>query len=261
VKNSAVHLVFIHGAGVGPWMWRHQLIHFGEHFSVYAPTLPGHNPTSSGGDPTQSRSDDYTTHARAAESVAQQIRLDELEGDIVVIGFSLGGQVAIQFAAMFPDRVTHTVVVSSLVRPWRTASLYVSLATLAAPLAKRRDFARLQAAQLGLQPGDIDTYVELSRSVSRTSLRNIICTNFSFAPPAAFLASTCPVLLVAGSREQRTLITNLQALGDSLPNSEFEIVPKVAHGAPFTTPDQFNTVVHEWLIGQGAGSHRGSSAV
>ena len=232
------HLVFVHGAGMGPWMWEAQRVAFGERFSVHTPTLPGHDVTTT---------EDYTTHARAAESIAEQIQLDTLEGDIVVLGFSVGGQVAIEFATMFADRVTHTAVMSSLVRPWRLAALYVSLAGLAAPLAKRRGFARLQASQLGLLESDIDAYVELSRHLSTTTLRNIVRTNFSFSPPAEFIRSPRPVLLLAGDREQRTLINNLRGLSERVPSGRFELVAGTAHSAPFTAPDYVNEVVEEWL--------------
>ena len=232
------HLVFIHGAGMGPWMWEAQRVAFGERFHVHTPTLPGHDVATN---------ENYTSHAGAVESIAEQIQLDTLEGDIIVLGFSVGGQVAIEFATMFADRVTRTAVMSSLVRPWRFAALYVSLAGLAAPLAKRRDFARLQATQLGLLDSDIDAYVELSAHLSAATLRNIVRTNFSFAPPAEFIRSPRPVLLVAGDREQRTLIRNLRALSENVPTGRFELVAATAHSAPFTAPDYVNGVVDEWL--------------
>jgi pimeloyl-ACP methyl ester carboxylesterase len=219
-------------------MWQAQRTAFAERFDIHTPTLPGHN---------VSTSDDYTSHTRAARSIAEQIHLDDLEGDIVVIGFSVGGQVAIEFATLFADRVTRTVAISSLVRPWRTAALYVSLAGLAAPLAKRRDFARLQATQLGLLDADIDAYVELSRHLSPTTLRNIVRTNFSFSPSAEFLRSPRPVLLLAGDHEQRTLITNLRALATTVPIGRFELVASTAHSAPFTAPDDVNELLDEWL--------------
>jgi len=235
---SRSHLVFIHGAGMGPWMWDAQRAAFGERFHVHTPTLPGHDLTTS---------EDYTTHAQAAESIAEQIQLDALEGDVVIVGFSVGGQVAIEFATKFASRVTHTAVMSSLVRPWRLAALYVSLAGLAAPLAKRRDFARLQASQIGLLDSDIDAYVELSRHLSTTTLRNIVRTNFSFSPPAEFIRSPRPVLLLAGDREQRTLINNLRTLSERVPAGRFELAAGTAHSAPFTAPDYVNGVVSDWL--------------
>ena len=219
-------------------MWRSQRAFFDERFRVHTPTLPGHNPLTS---------DNYTTHARSAQSIAEQIDLPRLEGNIVVIGFSVGGQVAIEFAEMFPDRVTAVAVVSSLVRPWRSAALYVWLAGLAAPLAKRREFSRLQASQLGLPDDDLDAYIELSTSLSPTTVRSIMRTNFAFTPPAGFTQSGRPVLLIAGATEQRTLITNLQALGATLPTARAHVIDGAGHNAPFVFAADFNRLVDDWL--------------
>ena len=237
-EPSPRHLIFIHGAGVGPWMWRRQTEHFGGRFRVHTPTLPGHE--------LHSR-DAYTTHADAARSIADQVGLPELEGEVTVIGFSLGGQVAIELASTFPGIVDRTVIVSSLVRPWRAAALWVRLARLAMPLAQNERFARAQATALHLPDEDFDAYFALSSSISKQTFGAVLSGNFTFAPPAAFLRSTRPVLLIAGSTEQRTLIRNLERLGDSLPVAEFTLIDGVGHGAPLATAQIFNDRVEAWL--------------
>lgn len=194
------HLIFVHGGGIGPWMWRAQKEFLEGRFHIHALVLPGHSPDGSG---------QYTTHADAARSIAEQTNLDTLQGDVRVIGFSVGGQVAMELAAAHPHRVAGTVVVSSVVQPWRLAASVAALSAAAVPLARLRSFARAQARQLYVGEHDFEAYFELSRAMDRESLRNLMHANFSFRVPAAFTDSTHPVLLLAGAKEQKTTIANL----------------------------------------------------
>lgn len=240
VKDSPGHqqLIFIHGGDVGPWMWREQRRHFGDAFSVHTPTLPGHEPAAF---------DCYTSHADAARAVAKQVGLEKLAGDVTVIGFSVGGQVAIEVTSMFPELVARTVVVSSLVKPWRAASLLAHTSAAAAPLAGNRRFARLQARQLYLPDQDFDDYFALTSAMSRNSLTSMMRANFSFSPPENFLTRNNPVLLMAGSQEPRSLVDGLTDLRDQLPSARFECIDGVGHGAPIAKPAQFNQVLESWL--------------
>ncbi|HEV7948626.1 MAG TPA: alpha/beta hydrolase [Glaciihabitans sp.] len=235
---SPQHLIFLHGAGVGPWMWRHQREHFGDRFTVHTPTLPGHDPRQTG---------DYSTHDDAVRSIAAQVNLTSLQGEVTVVGFSMGGQVAIELASRFPQIITRTAVISSLVTPWRLAPAFALLGAVTAPLSKRESFARKQAAQLYIPDEDFPNYFALSRSISSRTISKIMTANFSFAPSDEFLHTTQPVLLVAGAQEQRVLITGLERLASTLPNSRFEIVEGVGHGAPLATPDVFNSALQSWL--------------
>jgi pimeloyl-ACP methyl ester carboxylesterase len=237
------HLVFIHGGGVGPWMWRAQRQHAGGAVTVHTPTLPGHDPASD---------DTYTSHADAARSIAQQVGLDQLGNNVTVIGFSVGGQVAIEVTSMFSEQVARTVVVSSLVKPWRAASLLAQTSAAAAPLARNRRFARLQAKQLYLPDEDFEDYFALTSSMSKASLTNMMTANFSFSPPENFITRSNPVLLVAGSQEQRSLVNGLTDLRDRLPSARFESIDGVGHGAPIAKPAQFNELLDAWLAGQPA---------
>ncbi|MCG2620692.1 alpha/beta hydrolase [Arthrobacter sp. I2-34] len=234
------HLVFIHGGGVGPWMWRRQLEAFADGFQVHTPVLPGHDPSGT---------DTYTTHAAAARSIARQTGLDTLRGGVAAIGFSAGGQVAMELAAAYPQRITATAVVSSLVQPLRGAALLGAAAAWAAPLARHRAFARAQARQLSIPDEDFDRYFALSRSLSNRTLKNLLTANFSFVVPAAFLHSSRPALLVAGSKEQRTLVRCMEKLSRELPDARFATVDGAAHGIPLAEPSHLNGLLRSWLAG------------
>ncbi|NKX55404.1 alpha/beta fold hydrolase [Arthrobacter mobilis] len=145
-------LIFIHGGGVGPWMWADQAAFFSGEHRVHTPVLPGHDPR---------RPEEFTTHAAAAHSVAGQTALQEAGGRVTVVGFSLGGQTAIQLAAAYPEKVDRPVVVSSLLEPRRGAPVLAALAAAAAPLSGSRLFTRAQARQLLIPAERFEDYYAL----------------------------------------------------------------------------------------------------
>lgn len=232
------HLILIHGGGVGPWMWRQQREYFTRAHTVHTPTLPGHDPAGT---------HEYTTTADAARSVAREVDLEGLVGDVIVVGFSLGGQVAIEMATLFPERVARTVVVSSLVKPWRGGSLLARIARAAHPLSRFEWFARAQAKQLYIADVDFERYFLLSRSISAQSLESVMRANLSFQPAPDFVGSKHAALFIAGAGEQRSLRDDLRQLSLSVPIGRFELVGGVAHGAPLAKPREFNDLLERWL--------------
>jgi pimeloyl-ACP methyl ester carboxylesterase len=243
VNNRRPHLIFLHGAGLGAWMWDKQREFFEREYVVHTPTLPGHG-MFDGAIPGDAV---YLSHQHAAGSVARQVGLDSLEGDVTVIGFSLGGQVVIELSTMFPEKVTRTVVVSSLLRPWRIAGLYIQAAVALAPRTTTEAVARVHAQQLYLEPEHFDSYFALTNSMSARTTRNTIRTNFSFAPAPRFMQSDRPVLILAGAQEQRRLREDSARLAQKLARGEFVLVDDVAHGASLARPDYFNQLVGDWI--------------
>ena len=231
-------LVFLHGGGVGPWMWAEQTAYFARDFTVLTPTLPGHHPR---------RRTTFSTHAQAAEAVAAEIGLPDRFRPITVIGFSLGGQTALQLAASHPGHVERLVVVSSLLRPWRGAAALGLLAAGSAPLSRSRRFAAAQAAQLGLPGNMFENYYALSRSMSAQTLRHLIQANFSFSVPPEVLESPRPVLLMAGDKEEAGLVRGMEHYSSAFRNCTFQVHAGVGHGMPLAQPARFNAALHEWL--------------
>ncbi|WP_166870438.1 alpha/beta fold hydrolase [Salinibacterium sp. ZJ450] len=232
------HLIFIHGGGVGPWMWCPQRDFFDGAYRVHTPFLPGHNPDAS---------DDFTPHAAAARSIAEQTGLEQITGDVTVIGFSAGGQIAIELAAAYPERITRAVVTSSLLHPLAGGRVLAGIAAAAAPLGRLRGFAQAQAKQLYVSDPDFDQYFDLSRSISTTTLFNLMRANFSFRVPDSFRTHSRPTLLLAGAREQRSLIRGMKQLNAELSDSRFDVVEGVAHGIPLAQPERFAMLLDSWL--------------
>lgn len=219
-------------------MWRAQREYFGGTHQVHTPPLPGHDPH---------HPETYTTHLHAAHSIAQRIGLDELEGEVSIVGFSAGGQVAIELAAAYPQRVTRTVVVSSLMRPWPLASGLAAVSGWATPLTRHESFARLQARQLGIPATDFPAYFALSQVISKQVLTELMHANFSFQPPAEWVDSSHPALLVAGTREPRKLLQGMEQISARLDDSRLEVLSGAGHGIPLTHPTWFNGLLASWL--------------
>ena len=103
-------VVLVHGLRTSSTMWRAQveaLERSGRR--ALAVDLPGHG----------ARRTEAFTLAAADETLVRAV--DELGGQALVVGLSLGGYVAIAHAARHPEQVLGLVAASCCTRPWRPA--------------------------------------------------------------------------------------------------------------------------------------------
>ncbi|MFF4243466.1 alpha/beta fold hydrolase [Streptomyces sp. NPDC001822] len=89
-------VVLVHGNSSSSRVWRHLLDGpFGERFRCLAPDLPGH-----GGSARTGRADDYSLRSYASVLAGF---VGELQAeDAVVVGWSLGGHIALEAASVLP---------------------------------------------------------------------------------------------------------------------------------------------------------------
>ncbi|MFD4180686.1 alpha/beta fold hydrolase [Rhodococcus sp. NPDC058514] len=97
-------LLLIHGIGDNSSTWNEVIPHLAKHFTVIAPDLLGH------GRSDKPRADySIAAYANGMRDLLTVLGFDR----VTVIGHSLGGGVAMQFAYQFPQMVERLVVVST----------------------------------------------------------------------------------------------------------------------------------------------------
>lgn len=228
-------MVFIHGGGVASWMWDEQIASFGARHATYAPDLPGHGARFS---------EQFVSIRDTAEELAEALQARP-EHDRTVIGFSLGGQIALELAAHYPDLVTRLVVVSALANGYPLAPAAETLVRAAAPLARMPWFAQRQAASLGIPPMKLDAYLRDSKRLATPTLAAVTRANASFRLPASWDDYEGASLFLAGRNEPRMVRRGLASLAERSSRGEYRLHATAGHEIPFQHGD--------WLAEQVAG--------
>jgi pimeloyl-ACP methyl ester carboxylesterase len=102
--GSGEPLLLVHGLGGTRHTWRHVIDSLAATHRVIAPDLPGH------GD-SDAPAGDYSLGAHAAALRDLLVALDI--PSVTIIGHSLGGGIAMQFAYQFPERTSRLVLIGS----------------------------------------------------------------------------------------------------------------------------------------------------
>ncbi len=99
-------LVFLHGWGLTPRVYRHALARLARNFRVYAPVIPGFAGTPD-------RPPDEPTLRGYSTWMGQFLGAAGI-GPVTLVGHSFGGAIAIQTAHDLPDQVSRLVLVNSV---------------------------------------------------------------------------------------------------------------------------------------------------
>jgi pimeloyl-ACP methyl ester carboxylesterase len=252
-------LLLIHGIGDSSDTWRPVVEQLAEHHTVIAPDLLGH------GRSEKPRAD-YTIGG-FANGMRDLLSVLEVER-VTVVGHSLGGGVAAQFAYQFPERCERLVLVGSG-GVGRTVSPLLRLAAipgiealmpllglppvriasrLGAELLRLFDTALGRDAEEILAVFDSLPNTEARRAILRTlrsgvDWRGQVITMLD----RAYLAAGVPTLIIWGRRDAIIPLGHGRLAHAAIPGSQFEIFEEAGHFPHHTDPARFVHLVREFV--------------
>lgn len=129
-------LVLLHGLFGSGDNWGTVAKHFSQHYQVISVDLRNH------GKSPHSASQSYANMADDLLDLCDSFCLDRVH----LLGHSLGGKVAMQFASSFPDRLEKLVVVDMAIRAYADAHTHLIDAMMAVDLSKMQNRSEVDKA-------------------------------------------------------------------------------------------------------------------
>jgi pimeloyl-ACP methyl ester carboxylesterase len=258
--TSGPVVLLIHGMASSAQTWDRVLPLLGDHCQVIAPDLLGH------GDSDKPRVADYSLGAYASGLRDLLTALGHERATIV--GHSLGGGVALQFAYQFPERTDRLVLVSS-----GGLGREVNAILRAATVPGFEQLIRLfsgdwvigtsaRAAQvmrrIGLRPGTDAKQSWLSlrsladgptRHAFTATVRSVIAAGGQrvSAVDRLYLAAAVPTMVVWGDCDRIIPMAHAQATHERIPDSRLEIVKGAGHYPHRDAPNGFTEALLEFI--------------
>jgi pimeloyl-ACP methyl ester carboxylesterase len=258
--GSGPPLLLIHGIGVSSATWLPVLPALAEHFTVIAPDLLGH------GDSAKPRAD----YAIGAYACGMRDLLSVLDVEqATVIGHSLGGGVAMQFAYQFPERCSRLLLVSSggvgqQVHPAlrllasSNGGVFLALATLAPSrrLAERLRPVLPRFGGWGAGP-DLDRLFDRLESLSTVQARRAFLRTLRSAVDGrgqvitmldrSYLAAGLPTWILWGGRDAVIPLSHGARAAAAMPGSRLVFFPEAGHFPHEEEPARFVRLVREFV--------------
>jgi pimeloyl-ACP methyl ester carboxylesterase len=259
MAGSGPVLLLIHGITGSSANWRRVIGPLSESHTVIAPDLLGH------GDSAKPRGD-YSLGAFA--SGVRDLLVALGHDRATVVGHSLGGGIAMQFAYQFPERLDRLVLVASgglgrEVSPLiRAATLPLSEWVLpllvAQPLRDGVSAVHRALGRVGLRPGsDLREVARGFASLGDMETRQaFIHTIRGIVEPAGqrvsatdrlYLAAGVPTLIVWGERDPIIPVAHAQTAHEAMPGSRLELFPGSGHFPQLDNPLGFYRVLQDFL--------------
>lgn len=245
-NKDGTPLVLLHGFPLDRTMWRFQLTPLSEAgFRLVVPDLRGCG--KSDGGPT------ITVPDMASDVVHL---LDELQiPKAIVVGFSMGGYVALQLAADHPDRFQALVLMDTRAEPDTDDARKKRLGYI--PEIERNGPKILLDAMMGvlLTPESLRNrkgLVELVWAImarQKPANLNLILQGLADRPDQRprLGSIACPTLIVAGEKDPVTPAASQDVLHQGIAGSKKVILPGLGHLTPMEGPDHLNKAVLEFL--------------
>ncbi len=254
-------VVLIHGIASRAAQWHGVMAELGETCHVIAPDLLGH------GESAKPRGDySLGAHACGVRDVLAALGHDR----VTLVGHSLGGGVAMQFAYQFPERVERLVLVNSgglgpEVSAWlRAASLPGSelvLPVLTSSYVRRAGGAlgrALSRARISLPPGLAECMVSFASLADPATRSAFIHTARSVLDIAGqrvdardrlYLAADLPLLVVWGGRDTIIPMKHGVSLAEKVPTTRLALFERSGHFPHLSEPARLAKVLGDFVHG------------
>ena len=230
-------LVFIHGPGAGGCAdaYYYQRRHFPD--SV-APNLPGHLEGA--------RCPDV---ARYAEWLRGWLWAQGLKRDLVLVGYTLGASIALQYALDYPEEVKGIVLMTVAARPKVRASGTYEMRLRAPedPEVYEEWLAFQRKAMYLVEPGLRERLMERHRQVGPVSQYHDLMAIDTFDVRERLSTLRPRLMLLRGLKDHGNPPEYEKEIHDAVPGSMYIRLPDAGHFPCTEIPDQVNALIEEFV--------------
>jgi pimeloyl-ACP methyl ester carboxylesterase len=237
-------LVFIHGAGASHDMWKPQVEYFSKTYNVLIYDLRGHQ-QSEGSD------DKYTCELFADDLHTLIDRLGLQEP--VIIGLSLGGMVAQEYAVKYPSKLNGLVLADTAIATAFTVSDKLTKAMFPAWMVKltikrmsNESYANWSFKFFEMDE-EIREYLKKEQlKLGKDELLKVTDAIYSFKL-LPLETIEVPTLVVLGENERKAVFPHADKMIELIKNSRKVIIPGAGHASNLENPEVFNRELDDFL--------------
>ena len=231
---QTARLVLVHGTRLSHTQWAPYDGAFPD-LRVVTPDLPGHGTRA--GEP-------FSTTA-AVDVIAAAVEDGPPDLPVVLVGHSLGGYMAMAYAAQHPSRLAGLVLVGAAAVPTGPgAAAYRALGVVLERLGDER-MGRLANRVIArmTSPEVLDQVVAGGTTYAAT--RAAWHAVMTHCRPELLARVSCPVLVVGGQLDQ--LAIHARRFARAAPRGRVLIVPRATHFLPLTHVPQLTAILREFV--------------
>ena len=215
-KDQGQPLILLHGNGEDHTYFIHQIDHFSKDYRVIAVDTRGHGKSPRGGKPF--------TIKQFAEDLNDFLNEMNLS-KVIILGFSDGGNIAMEFALKHPERVEKLILNGANLFPSGVKPRYQWPIVLGYHIAK--------------------CFAKKSEQAKKNAEMLALMVNEPHVDPSELSRLTMPVLVVAGTKDM-IKEAHTKLIYKSLPNAQLNII-EGDHFVANKNPEAFNKVVDAFL--------------
>ena len=232
-------VMLLHGGGLSWWNYREVARLLERNYHVILPILDGHGGSDA----------PFTTIRENAARLIAYIDT-HFSGQVTAIGgLSLGGQILTEMLSQRSDICRFALLESALMKPSKLTCVFIGPTfSMSYPLVRQRWFARMQGNYLGIPKDLFEDYYRDTCAIAKADMIAFLKENCAHKAGNGLKETTAKVRIVAGAREQRSILDSAKMLHSIIPGSQMEILPGLRHGdLSLNQPQRYVQILEDLL--------------
>ncbi len=165
---------------------------------------------------------------------------------VLLVGFSLGAQLAFKLVSECPELFCSAIIVSPwLIKTETEVAEVMRINEKQLASLKKKWLCNLIGMMNGLPGRQRKEFVRQMQKVRPETIRRSVDNGITFESEPGFAAVSVPVLALAGGKEQEAVIDSVRKMAEVNPHCRYEIWKKAAHNIPPRFARDFNRLISE----------------
>lgn len=233
-REGGTPIVFLHGVGISSWMWRDVAAQLPD-ADVILIDMPGHGRSG------DIRWKSLPDTAAKVVAVMDHLRLEQAQ----LVALSLGGYVALEALAAYPDRFHDTVISGVNASAMPNQKMMVIMSALMAPLAGLKYFSARTAKMLGGPNVDIAAFQREAAKTRPSAFRRASINATRFELPGGLEHYQGGLTMCCGENEHPLIRDALPIIANIVPQTRTFIAEGGGHGWPIVQQDRFVALIKD----------------